>query len=59
MTQTVEVWYGGKKEARDPLYGLPLTPGINRVAVDRATLLILKGVVIETDKARRESRRRK
>lgn len=58
MTQNiVEVWYGGKVLTKDPVYGLPLTPGVNRIAVDRATLLILKGVVEET-KARRNSRRR-
>lgn len=55
MADMVEVWYGGKREAKDPLYKLPLTPGVNRVEADRAELLLLRQVVTEVE-GRRVSR---
>lgn len=52
---TRRVWYAGRREGRDPYYGLPLTPGWNDVEADIADLLVAQGVVMD-DEMRPSSR---
>ena len=51
--EMVEVWFDGKAETRDPVYGMPLTPGVNTIEKDRAELLLLRRVVREVERSRR------